>query len=93
LVDEWIKIRKAQQDEKNNTKKSINNLLKESEIARTDKHNLLLLIVGSPPTSLRLWSGKASVSRRFCMGNPTKKSSLILRILLRAILRRKGIAI
>ena len=42
LVDEWIKIRKAQQDEKNNTKKSINNLLKESEIAKTNKHNLLL---------------------------------------------------
>jgi hypothetical protein len=30
------------------------------------------LIAGSRPTSLRLWSGKASVSLTFCMGNPTK---------------------
>jgi hypothetical protein len=42
LVDEWIEIRKAQQDEKDNAKKSINDLLEESEIARTDRHNLLL---------------------------------------------------
>jgi len=49
-----------------------------------------LAVVGSPHfASLVVGASKCLAS----MGNPTKKNSLILRILLRAIFGRKGIAI
>jgi hypothetical protein len=43
----------------------------------------------SLPLRIRLWSGKASISSKFYVGNPTKKNPLILR----TILHRKCVVI
>jgi hypothetical protein len=52
-----------------------------------------LLIAGSRPTALRLWSVQASVLPRFCIGNSNKKKVVDFYTILRTLLRGKYVAI